>query len=312
MAHPFLRVTLFAPFLLFSSAASGLSLDWITVGDAANGCDPQAQGCFGSVADVYRISKYEVTNSQYAEFLNAVAQTDTHALYNTSMSSGFGGITRSGSPGSYTYGVIAGRESMPVNYVSFYDALRFANWLHNGQSSGAQGSATTEAGAYDLALGGSVVRKAGASVFLTNEDEWYKAAYYDASSSSYFDYPAGSDVPISCSAPGPAPNSANCDFAVGTVTNIGSYTGSPSPAGTFDQGGNVLEWIEDAAGGGRVLRAGNWHNSQGNVEASNRDVGIPSFEDPAYGFRVASVPEPPVILMLSVGLLGFARMQRWS
>jgi hypothetical protein len=39
---------------------------------------------------------------------------------------------------------------MPVNYVSFYDALRFANWLHNGQPTGAQGNATTEGGAYTI------------------------------------------------------------------------------------------------------------------------------------------------------------------
>ena len=35
-----------------------------------------------------------------------------------------------------------------MNYVSFYDALRFANWLHNGQPSGPQDSTTTEDGAY--------------------------------------------------------------------------------------------------------------------------------------------------------------------
>ena len=31
----------------------------------------------------------------------------------------------------------------PVNYVSFGDAARFANWLHNGQGNG-----DTESGAY--------------------------------------------------------------------------------------------------------------------------------------------------------------------
>ena len=36
----------------------------------------------------------------------------------------------------------------PVNYVSFWDAARFANWLHNGQPTGAQGAGTTEDGAY--------------------------------------------------------------------------------------------------------------------------------------------------------------------
>ena len=137
---------------------------------------------YGSVADVFRV-RYEVTtNAQYAEFLNAVAATDTYGLYNTSMGSGYGGITRSGSSGSYTYSAIADWENMPVNYVSFWDALRFANWLHNGQPTGAQDDSTTEDGAYTLTPGHreqSRQRNAGARVFLPSEDEWYKAAYYD-------------------------------------------------------------------------------------------------------------------------------------
>ena len=44
----------------------------------------------------YYISKYEVTNAQYAEFLNAKAASDPLGLYNASMGSDatFGGITR--------------------------------------------------------------------------------------------------------------------------------------------------------------------------------------------------------------------------
>ena len=123
--------------------------DWTLVGDPGNACDPQSQGCFGSVGTHYNIGTYEVTNAQYAEFLNAMAATDPLGLYNTNMGSGFGGITQSGSSGSYTYSAIAGREDMPVNYVSFYDALRFANWLNNGQPNGARRRAARhEDGAY--------------------------------------------------------------------------------------------------------------------------------------------------------------------
>ncbi len=41
--------------------------------DPANACDTQSQGCFGEVLYEYQIGKHEVTNRQYAEFLNAVA-----------------------------------------------------------------------------------------------------------------------------------------------------------------------------------------------------------------------------------------------
>ena len=38
----------------------------------------------------------------------------------------------------------------PVNYVSYWDSCRFANWLNNGQPTGPQGAGTTETGAYTL------------------------------------------------------------------------------------------------------------------------------------------------------------------
>jgi hypothetical protein len=47
-----------------------------------------------------------------------VAATDPNGLYNTNMAVDYGGITRAGSSGSYSYSTIAGRENMPVNYVS--------------------------------------------------------------------------------------------------------------------------------------------------------------------------------------------------
>ena len=41
---------------------------------------------------------------------------------------------------------IAGYANRPVDYVSFWDAARFTNWLHNGQGLGGD----TENGAYTL------------------------------------------------------------------------------------------------------------------------------------------------------------------
>ena len=53
--------------LVRKAEAKGVEFDWVTVGDPGNACDTQTDGCFGSVAGAYRISKYEVTNAQYAE-----------------------------------------------------------------------------------------------------------------------------------------------------------------------------------------------------------------------------------------------------
>src|SRR5262249_42023566 len=139
----------FGAVLLLNAPASAVTIDWTPIGNPSNVCDTQPQGCFGSVGYAYQMGTYEVTNAQYAEFLNAVAATDTNGLYNSFMGDvvAYGGITRNGlTQGSYTYTAMAGRQNMPVNYVSFYDALRFANWLQNGQPTGAQNSSTTEDG----------------------------------------------------------------------------------------------------------------------------------------------------------------------
>src|SRR5262245_3653949 len=47
-------------------AASAVTIDWAPVGNPGNLCDVQSQGCFGTVSSGYQISKYEVTNAQYA------------------------------------------------------------------------------------------------------------------------------------------------------------------------------------------------------------------------------------------------------
>lgn len=119
------------------TAQAAITIDTAYVGDAGNTVDTTG---FGSVDYDYRIGKYEVTAGQYTAFLNAVATADTYGLYNANMAStdDGSGINRSGPSGSYSYTVDAAFVNRPVNYVSFWDACRFANWLGNGQKSGAQ------------------------------------------------------------------------------------------------------------------------------------------------------------------------------
>jgi formylglycine-generating enzyme required for sulfatase activity len=287
--------------LLFAVPAHAVTIDWVEVGDPGNDGDTAVMTCcgsstgttgYGSVAYTYRIGKYEVTNSQYAEFLNAVASTDTHGLYDSSMyTSPHGGIMQAGSAGSHVYTVRSGFENKPVNFVSFADTIRFANWLHNGQPTGAQDNTSTEDGAYYTDISGTP-RKVGATVFLPSEDEWYKAAYYDAASTSYLDYPTyptGGD-PILCRPPGPTPNTGNCGYQVGTVTDVGAYTGSASPYGTFDQGGNVWEWNDTVSDGKRGLRGSAWTAVNNQAAASFGFFQEAWVEIDYYGFRVASVP----------------------
>ena len=119
-----------------------------------------------------------------------------YALYHVNMWTHAEGckIERTGSPGSYTYSVAPDRANRPVNFVTWGDAARFANWLHNGQPTGAQDLTTTEDGSYfldgkqaDFELEG-VVREPDATWVIPTENEWYKAAYHknDGVTGNYF------------------------------------------------------------------------------------------------------------------------------
>ncbi|MEO0511163.1 MAG: SUMF1/EgtB/PvdO family nonheme iron enzyme [Verrucomicrobiota bacterium] len=170
--------SLLAAGLLAATASHAtINIDTVFVGDAGNPNDSSnLTGDHGGVSYGYHIGTYEVTNSQYTAFLNDMAKTDTYNLYNSSMGSSIhGGISRTGSSGSYTYSVKSGFGDKPVNYVSFWDAARFSNWLTTGG---------TETGVYNL--GGTenstITRDATAwvngGVAIASENEWYKAAYY--------------------------------------------------------------------------------------------------------------------------------------
>ena len=179
--------------LLAAGATQAVVIDTVPVGNPGNAADSTG---YGSVAYLYNIGKYEVTAGQYTAFLNAVAATDTYALYNTEhVESACLRLRHSanGSSGSYTYSVAPTYANRPVNYVSFWDACRFANWLNNGQG----GPGTTEYGTYTLTTSGmannTITRNTGATWAVTSEDEWYKAAYYNGTTSGYWLYPTGSN-----------------------------------------------------------------------------------------------------------------------
>ncbi len=289
---------------------------WKIVGDPVN--PPDATG-YGRVYGEYEIGKLETTNTQYAALLNAVGADDTNGLFNTNMQSDpVGGINRSGSSGSYTYSVEPGFETLPVNFVSFWDALRYANWLANDRPTGAQDASTTEDGAYLLTAqaiaNNTVTRRPDATVFIPSQDEWYKAAFYD-DAGGYFAYPAGSNSQPTCSAPGSTPNSANCGGVVGGPTGAGEYTDSEATYRTNDQGGNVAEWNESILlGANRAVRGAAFDDpasAMASIQPPN--IAPPTTEAADIGFRVAQtcvVPEPGEFLGLFAGILWLRHLAR--
>ena len=170
---------------------------------------------------------------------NVVGAIDPSGLYNESMESDadFGGIIRTGAAEPFSDVVKAGFENGPVVYISFYDALRFINWLDNDQPAGEQGAETTE-------------------------DGWYKAAYFDPVSGTYYEDPVRISMPFepACVLPSlDTGSAANCNQAVGELTEVSAYAASPRPFSTYDQGGNANEWNETIVETSkRGLRGGHW------------------------------------------------------
>lgn len=292
-----------------STAWANITIPTVPIGNPGNAADPLTG--FGSVGYTYNIGQTEVTNAQYAAFLNAVAATDTNDLYNTNMAGSFGGITRSGSSGSYTYATVSGRGNHPVNYVSFWDATRFANWLHNGQPTGAQDSSTTEDGAYTLTAGAisgnTVTRNAGALWALPSENEWYKAAFHQPAgqggdADNYWLYTTSSNS---------APSSAQANFfsSVGNTTAVGSYAGNF--VGAFDMGGNVAEWNESILqASGRGMRGGSFTDTHFDLRSDLPGTSNPVIDHRDWGFRVVQIPGPSSLALLAIGGLAAARRQR--
>jgi formylglycine-generating enzyme len=310
--------------LLSSPAFAVVNIDYVSVGHAGNAADPATGSLYGAVAYAYKIGKYEVTNAQYTEFLNAVDPTGANAngIYNTNMGSNArGGITyTAGAANGAKYTIRTSMGDKPVNYVSWYDAARFTNWLHNGQGGG-----STETGAYTLSGNtGIITKNVGATVWLPSEDEWYKAAYYQPSGAggdtdNYWLYPTQSNtVPTVATAnatgdvSNPGANVANYGSGAdwnsqnGNVTTVGSAAAN-NYFGTADQGGNVWEWNDAViSSSSRGLRGGSWLFNEFDLRSSGRVDGVPSFEDVSVGFRVASVPEPSAMvltMLFSAGLV---------
>lgn len=277
-------------------AEGRVAMKWAMVDDPKN--KPNTFNNIGSVPVPYRIAQFEVTNAQYAAFLNSVDSggANTLGLYNQRMSmDAAGGICvdlRAGLGKKYLIRPDMGDK--PVNFVSRMDAFRFINWLHNGQD-----GRKTETGGYALAY---VLpsRDKNAAFWLPNEDEWIKGAFFSPKIDGYYMFATQSnDPPVAAISDdrgyiiNPGRNVANYDNKVewngkaGNVTSVGTAgLGSQSFYGTFDQNGNVLEWTEEGwpYGGGFASEA----KSVTNVRGTFMTVSAKDTDERSYiGFRVA-------------------------
>ena len=125
--------------------------------------------------------------------------------------------------------------------------------------------------------------------------------------------------------PGSTPNTANfygytTGYAVtgstsysssqNYLTDVGAYTASASPYGTYDQNGNVFQWNEARIGDSlRGARGGSWDGSSLELPSPYQGGDFPTDEYVKFGFRVAAVPEPSTVVLSVVAVVGMALLR---
>jgi hypothetical protein len=199
--------------------------------------------------------------------------------------------------------------NQPAANISWYAAAAFVNFLNTNSGKTAAYDLTFSSGSWSMALwsseqawkagGTNLYRNKDAYYFLPSENEWYKAAYYNAAGMNYFRWStASSSVPTAVASGTNAGTAVYKSLAI--VPAIVSSAGGLSPYGTMGQGGNVVEWNETAQTGlnlsssaSRVYRGGHWNSIERPIGNFYRADTIPAMYRDSTGFRVASVASSP-------------------
>ena len=280
------------------SAASGqvADFDWATIGAPGNRPTqphevPWQPGLqVGSVPYEYRITRTEVTVSQYIDFVRAYAPYWEGPP---------GAIALTGSMIYWRpergYYIHAGEENFATN-ATWPMAARFCNWLHNGRASDL---AAFETGVYDMASGARE-RLPGATYWLPTEDEWLKAGYYDPDrygpgEEGYWLYPNRGNDPLIRGLPEDG-GETNAGL-LGAWMPVGQYPNAASPWGLLDLSGGESEWFEtyvDVQGGHFRAYRGSWNGgTPGDVDDRLDTSGYYSFASSRLGVRLGStIPTP--------------------
>ncbi|MFH0868937.1 MAG: SUMF1/EgtB/PvdO family nonheme iron enzyme [archaeon] len=233
-----------------------------------------------------QISKYETTNAQFCQFLNAALVT--------------GDITVSGST---VYGANGTNGGADFAGQIYYD-LAGAGYTYNGATDGGAarinytGSSFTVDGGFDNHPV-THISWYGATAFcnyygckLPTEAEWQAAADYTGS----FSYGCGTTINNSIA------NYLDSSHPNGT-TAVGAF--GTYGYGMADMAGNVREWTSTVNGSDRVSRGGSWDSSYSSCSVSNRAFLYPDGTCNFIGFRCRNI-EPSGMLWGSINDSGFS------
>ena len=282
------------------------AIEFVTIGDAGNAADTTGDpNPAGAVPYTYRIGKYEISE-QMINKANAQSALDGDPL----------GIT-----------IDARGPDKPATRASWFEAARFVNWL-NTSTGNLPAYNFDPNDTFQLWEAGDAgynpnnkFRNTLARYFLPSADEWYKAAFFDPVSDTWFDFPNGKNTAPAPVASGTDPNTAVYDQAGPADIML---AGGESPFGTVAQAGNVWEWeetegdlVNDDPQAPHGIRGNNWSSISGDptgLSSSFRSFILsPNSSNAAVGFRVASiVPEPTTFYLAILAGSAFLTRRRWA
>ena len=219
----------------------------------------------------FKMSKYEITNAQFATFLNA-KKVGSNALYTSGSYPTQILLKPSSVPysGNYDWGLnylgdgwypVAGYEKYPAIYITWYGAAEFAKYVG--------GRLPTEA-EWEYACRAGTTTAFNTGTCLSNTDAIY-----------LWNFPYGS-----CG------NTVNTPLLKSKP--VGSY--SPNAWGLYDMHGNVCEWCSDLSSGGgasgifNIIRGGGWWSRAYQCRSAYRMSSNADGSCEYFGFRVASNP----------------------
>jgi formylglycine-generating enzyme required for sulfatase activity len=260
-----------------------LSLITIGVGDTPTftmGDGTYGQNVGETISSSYNISKYEITNAVFAQFIaDGGYSTQSYWTTNGWTEKTFGAWTQ---PDFWTDANFNG-INQPVVGVSWYEAVAFCNWrsVKEGLT-----PAYNSAGLASLSTSG---------YRLPTEVEWEYAAAKGGSGQAERIYAYGSTWDV--------------NKVVGNTTKTASVgsksTAGDTPQGLADMSGNVWEWCSDnyqttpATGTDRyyfandstslwfILRGGSWdYTDEYGFRCATRNYNPPSCRYDVIGFRV--------------------------
>jgi hypothetical protein len=196
-----------AGIITFGSGSNQFNMEFVTIGNPGNLADTSGTpNPAGAVGYTYAIGKFEVSEDMITKY-NANFGTANNLV-----------ITKD------TFGV-----NKPATSVSWNEAARFVNWLNTSTGNQAAYKFTTGGVNDNIAFwtsgdagygASNPYRNSLAKYFLPSYNEWCKAAFYNPTNSTWYDYANGS-------------NTAPTLVASGTTADTAVYN-QPVPQGPAD------------------------------------------------------------------------------